>query len=115
MVTIKLDKGKAYDGLKILFKEFEKKGYGLFIPLNGDHIVIDDGSVYWEWEDKEVILEVCTNDMRLKVDGNTRYIIDPRNIRRLWIKVKGGVFNENEFITPYYLYFGANESDFRIG
>ena len=122
MVTIKTRSGSAYKTLRTLFdNDFEpEKGYPIRIPLMGNHISINHSNFYWkghnflekEEEEEEAILDVASNVLFLEIDGERRVIIDIKNIKKLYIQVRGGLFQENNYTESYYLYFGAEEKDF---
>ena len=122
MVTIKTRSGSAYKTLRTLFdNDFEpEKGYPIRIPLMGNHISINHSNFYWkghnflekEEEEEEAILDVAYNVLFLEIDGERRVIIDIKNIKKLYIQVRGGLFQENNYTESYYLYFGAEEKDF---
>lgn len=122
MVTIKTRSGNAYKTLRTLFdNDFEpEKGYPIRIPLMGNHISINHSNFYWkghnflekEEEEEEAILDVASNVLFLEIDGQRRVIIDIKNIKKLYIQVRGGLFQENNYTESYYLYFGAEEKDF---
>ena len=122
MVTIKTRSGSAYKTLRTLFdNDFEpEKGYPIRIPLMGNHISINHSNFYWkghnflekEEEEEEAILDVASNVLFLEIDGQRRVIIDIKNIKKLYIQVRGGLFQENNYTESYYLYFGAEEKDF---
>lgn len=122
MVTIKTRSGSAYKTLRTLFdNDFEpEKGYPIRIPLMGNHISINHSNFYWkghnflekEEEEEEAILDVASNVLFLEIDGERRVIIDVKNIKKLYIQVRGGLFQENNYTESYYLYFGAEEKDF---
>ena len=122
MVTIKTRSGSAYKTLRTLFdNDFEpEKGYPIRIPLMGNHISINHSNFYWkghnflekEEEEEEAILDVASNVLFLEIDGERRVITDIKNIKKLYIQVRGGLFQENNYTESYYLYFGAEEKDF---
>ena len=122
MVTIKTRSGSAYKTLRTLFdNDFEpERGYPIRIPLMGNHISINHSNFYWkghnflekEEEEEEAILDVASNVLFLEIDGERRVITDIKNIKKLYIQVRGGLFQENNYTESYYLYFGAEEKDF---
>jgi hypothetical protein len=122
MVTIKTRSGSAYKTLRTLFdNDFEpEKGYPIRIPLMGNHISINHSNFYWkghnflekEEEEEEAILDVASNVLFLEIDGQRRVIIDIKNIKKLYIQVRGGLFQKDNYTESYYLYFGAEEKDF---
>ena len=122
MVTIKTRSGSAYKTLRTLFdNDFEpERGYPIRIPLMGNHISINHSNFYWkghnflekEEEEEEAILDVASNVLFLEIDGERRVITDIKNIKKLYIQVRGGLFQENNYTESYYLYFGAEEKEF---
>lgn len=120
MVTIKTREGSAY---KTLWKLFEddfkpKRGYPMRIPLIGNHVTLNNTLVYWKWNsvhednEEEAILDIAPNIIFVEVNGQRRASIGTKHLKRLWISVQGGLFQEDDYTESYYLYFGAEEKDF---
>ena len=120
MVHIETRSGSAYKTLKTLFKnDFEpKKGHTMKIPLIGNHVTIDNSSIYWDWNSiheenpEEAVLDVAPNMVFVEVNGQRRASFDPRKVKRLWISVQGGLFQKDNYTETYFLYFGCEAKDF---
>lgn len=118
MVHIKTRAGSVVSCLEKLFPEFKEEGRAMKIPLIGNHATIDGGRVYWRWNsvheenEEEAVLEVYPNGIDIRVNGRLRYSGEPHLIKRLWIDVKGGIFQKDEYTEGYFLYFGCTEKDF---
>ena len=120
MVTIKTRKGSVYETLKTLFNDDFKPepGYPMRIPLIGNHVTINHSRFYWDWESvhadnkEEAILDLSYNIIFIEVNGERRVAIDTKDVKRLWISVKGGLFQKDDYTETYFLYFGAEEKDF---
>ena len=115
MVTIKTRKGSAYKTLKTLFNnDFEpEKGYPMRIPLVGNHITIDFNTMYWDSENKEeAVLDVSSNIIFVEINGQRRVSFSTKHVKKLCIRVQGGLFQEDNCTELYHLYFGAEEKEF---
>ena len=120
MVYMESKEGSAYKVLKILFeKDFKPEmGYPMRIPLIGNHATIDQTTIYWDWESvhventEEAELVVYSNGIEIVVNGEIRALIRPRHLKRLLISVQGGIFQNEDYTEPYYLYFGSQRKDF---
>ena len=120
MVTIKTRKGSAYKTLKTLFNNDFKpeEGYPMRIPLVGNHITIDFNTIYWDWDSvlsenkEEAVLDVSSNIIFVEINGQRRASFSTKNVKKLCIRVQGGLFQEDNYTESYHLYFGAEEKEF---
>lgn len=120
MVYMESKEGSAYKVLKILFeKDFRPEmGYPMRIPLIGNHATIDQTTIYWDWESvhaentEEAELVVYANGIEIVVNGEIRALIRPKHLKKLLISVRGGIFQNEDYTEPYYLYFGSQRKDF---
>ena len=94
MVSLKLREGKAYEDLWDIFdKQLDENGC---IKLSGNHIKLNGCNYYWKTNfpcevehEEEAVIELYPNSFELLIDGERRVIMNPVNIKQLWITSKG--------------------------
>ena len=103
MVSLNLIEGKAYRDLSDIFwKQLEENGC---IKLSGNHITLNGARYYWKTNFpcdvehvEEAVIELYPNSFELIIDGQRRVMMDPADIKQLWITSKG-VFGSDFFIN----------------
>lgn len=96
MVHLELQEGKAYRDLKFLFdKQLEEQGC---IKLSGNHLTLNGARYYWKTNFpcevdhvEEAVIELYPNSFELLIDGQRRVMMEPSDVKQLWITSKGNL------------------------
>ena len=108
MVSLKLREGKAYEDLCEIFrKQLEEYGH---IKISGNHITLNGGTYYWKTNFpcevdhvEEAVIELYPNSFELIIDGQRRVMMNPANIKQLWITSEGSIG------TDFFINWGSHD------